>query len=117
MKRELFQNTKVQPYTSGDAIDRKGFLSAVLGCVASAAGELKVTITHSDDNSTYEAVSDEKVFVGEDTTGGVYTTTVAKDDLVNVDIDLIGCKQYVKIAVTGAGSAAIVLGDTAEQPV
>lgn len=30
MKRELLENVKVQPYTSGDAIDREGYLSAVL---------------------------------------------------------------------------------------
>lgn len=31
MKRELLENVKVQPYTSGSAIDREGYLSAVLG--------------------------------------------------------------------------------------
>ncbi len=31
MKRELLQNVKVMPYTSGDVLDRSGFLSAVLG--------------------------------------------------------------------------------------
>ena len=29
MKRELLENVKVQPYTSGDAIDREGYLSAL----------------------------------------------------------------------------------------
>ena len=28
MKRELIQNVKVQPYTSGAALDRTGFLSS-----------------------------------------------------------------------------------------
>ena len=37
MKRELLENVKVQPYTSGDAIDREGYLSAVLGVSLGAA--------------------------------------------------------------------------------
>ena len=75
MKRELIQNVKVTPYTSEDAIDRDGFLSAAL---------------------------------------------------VNFDLDLVGCKQFIKIKVevvcTGGSSAsctataALVLGDKAYTP-
>ena len=53
MKRELLQNVKVQPYTSGDALDRTGFLSGVIGAVIGTAGGLTLTVTHSDDNTTY----------------------------------------------------------------
>ena len=31
MKRNLFQNVTAIPYKSGEAIDRTGFLSAVIG--------------------------------------------------------------------------------------
>ena len=58
MKRELIQNVKVQPYTSGAALDRTGFLSGVIGAVIGTAGALTLTITHSDDYSSYVAVTD-----------------------------------------------------------
>ena len=39
MKRNLFQNVTAIPYKSGEAIDRTGFLSAVIGAnVASPQG-------------------------------------------------------------------------------
>ena len=45
MKRELLENVKVQPYTSGDAIDREGYLSAVLGVSLGAATGTPTGIT------------------------------------------------------------------------
>ena len=54
MKRELLENVKVKPYTSGDAIDREGYLSAVLGVSLGAATgtpngiTVKVTFTECD---------------------------------------------------------------------
>lgn len=74
MKRELIQNVKVQPYTSGAALDRTGFLSGVIGAVIGTAGALTLTITHSDDNSSYEAVTDKLVFPEKQTEGGTFTT-------------------------------------------
>ena len=53
MKRELIQNVKVQPYTSGAALDRTGFLSGVIGAVIGTAGSLTLSITHSDDHCSY----------------------------------------------------------------
>lgn len=118
MKRELLQNTRVIPYASGDVIDRTGFLSAVLGCTASAAGEITVVITHSDDGETFEAVTDKQVFVEKATENGTYKTTAAEaGDIVDIDIDLIGCKNYVKFTVTGASALAVAIGDSSEQPV
>ena len=106
MKRELIQNVKVQPYTSGAALDRTGFLSGVIGAVIGTAGALTLTITHSDDNSSYEAVTTEELEVG---------------DVVNIDIDLLGLKNYVKITASGAAATsttlAVVLGDKHVQPV
>ena len=103
MKRELIQNVKVQPYTSGAALGRTGFLSGVIGAVIGTAGALTLSITHSDDNSSYEAVTDKLVFP------------------VNIDIDLLGLKNYVKITASGAAATsttlAVVLGDKHVQPV
>ena len=43
MKRELIQNVKVTPYTSEEAIDRDGFLSAVLGVlVGTPTGDVNI---------------------------------------------------------------------------
>lgn len=122
MKRELLQNVRVQPYTSGNAIERTGFLSAVVGAVIGTAGALTLTITHSDDGNTFEAVKDEMVFPEKKTTEGAYTTdTLAKDDIVNIDIDLVGLKDFVKITASGAAAAsttlAIALGDSRVQGV
>ena len=111
MKRELIQNVKVTPYTSEEAIDRDGFLSAVLGVlVGTPTGDptglaVKLTVTECD------------------TEGGSYTP--AADTLVPVD-KAVGCKQFIKIKVevvcTGGTSAsctataALVLGDKAYTP-
>ena len=120
MKRELIQNVKVQPYTSGAALDRTGFLSGVIGAVIGTAGAL--TITHSDDNSSYEAVTDKLVFPEKQTEGGTFTTEELEvGDVVNIDIDLLGLKNYVKITASGAAATsttlAVVLGDKHVQPV
>ena len=125
MKRELFQNVTAIPYTSGDAIDRSGFLSAVVAVKAAAAGDVKVVITHSDTTTgTFEAVSDEKLFIGGDEAKGLKA-----DETADFDIDLVGCKQFIKVTLSGTAAAtgsgdtaetaacAVVLGDAAEQPV
>ena len=36
--------------------------------------------------------------------------------VANLNIDLIGCKEFVKITVTGAEAGALVLGDATDQP-
>lgn len=125
MKRELLQNVKIQPYTSGDALDREGFLSAVIGAKIGTTGALTVTVTHSDDNSTFTAVTDTLVFPDKPTTqghDGEYTlSSVTANDIVNIDVDLVGLKKYVKITASGAAATsttlAIVLGDAANQSV
>lgn len=122
MKRELLQNVKVQPLTADTAIDRTGFLSGIVGAVIGTAGELTLTITHSDDGETFVAVTDKLVFPEKQTEGGTFTTEeVKKDDVVNIDVDLVGLKNFVKIAVSGAAATdtklAIALGDKNVQPV
>lgn len=122
MKRELLQNVKVQPITVDTVIDRTGFLSGIVGAVIGTAGELTLTITHSDDGTTFDAVTDKLVFPEKQTEGGTFTTeTVAQNDVVNIDIDFVGLKKFVKIAASGTAATsttlAIALGDKNVQPV
>lgn len=137
MKRELLENVKVQPYTSGDAIDREGYLSAVLGVSLGAATgtptgiTVKVTFTECDTESgSYTPVADKLVVPGK-TTDGTGAVTIEADpagsELHNIDIDLVGCKQFIKATVavecTGGSTTsctatcAIALGDKNVQPV
>lgn len=137
MKRELLENVKVQPYTSGDAIDREGYLSAVLGVSLGAATgnptgiTVKVTFTECDtEGGSYTPVADKLVVPGKttDDTGAVTIEAgPAGSELHNIDIDLVGCKQFIKATVavecTGGTSpsctatCAIALGDKNVQPV
>ncbi len=123
MKRELIQNTKVAPYANGDVIDRRGFLSAIFAATIATNGDLIITFTHSDGrDGTYEPVSDEYVVVDNGTaTDGVVTITVSAGDTANVDIDLVGCKRYVKITASGAAATgatyAYAIGDPEYAPV
>lgn len=137
MKRELLENVKVQPYTSGDAIDREGYLSAVLGVSLGAATgtptgiTVKVTFTECDTESgSYTPVAD-KLVVLDKTTDDTGAVTIDADpagnQLLNVDLDLVGCKRYIKATVsqsyTGGSSpsvtatCALALGDAREEPV
>ena len=122
MKRELLQNVKVQPLTSGSAIDRTGFLSGIIGAVIGTAGALTLTITHSDDGNTFEDVTDKMVFPEKQTAGGAFTTEVlAQGDGVNIDIDFVGLKNFVKITASGTAATsttlALAMGDKHVQPV
>lgn len=138
MKRALIQSVKVTPHTSEDAINREGFLSAILAVkVGSPSGTptglaVKLTITESDQQSSgFAPVKDKLVCVGNaplDAAGAISVSTDAKGgELVNFDLDLVGLKQYVKVKVemvcTGGSSpsctatAALALGDASEVPV
>lgn len=114
MKRALFNNIKAQPYTSGTAIDRDGFLSAVLAVDASDTGKVKVEVTHGDTSAgSFEPVNDPRLFVD-----CAEEVTAENGDTVVFKIDLVGCKQFVKFAITGdADGCALVLGDAAQAPV
>ncbi len=125
MKRTLFQNITAIPYTSGDAIDREGFLSAVIGANVAAGTTVTVKVEHSDDGETFVPVTDKLVFPEKQTDGGEYTfknpTVEGAEDtgsVVNIDVDLVGLKNIVKFTVTGNdGGLVVVLGDSATQPV
>ena len=130
MKRELLENVKVQPYTSGDAIDREGYLSAVLGVSLGAATgtptgiTVKVTFTECDtEGGSYTPVADKLVVPGKttDDTGAVtIEADPAGSELHNIDIDLVGCKQLECTGGTSpscTATCAIALGDKNVQPV
>lgn len=128
MKRELFQNITAIPYKSGDAIDRTGFLSAVIGANVAADGTMTVKVEHSDDGVTFVPATDERVFPEKQTTDGEYTFKSEPAEgaeeaggAVNVDVDLVGLKTFVKFTVTGndetANGLVVVLGDAVVQPV
>jgi len=138
MKRELFQNITVIPYISGNPIDRTGFLSAVLGFNAASGASVTVKVEHSDDGTSFEGVTDELVFPDIKTEGGTYsfkaptvtavvaaaegdsettTTPASAGSVVNLDVDLVGLKPFVKFTLTGATDPVVVLGDSTSQPV
>ena len=133
MKRELFQNITAIPYTSGEVIDRTGFLSAVIGANVASGADVTVKVEHSDDGENFVPITDKLVFPDKQTEGGEYTFKIDPVDaedaegsveaggVVNIDIDLAGLKPIVKLTVTGndetAGGLVVVLGDSAAQPV
>ena len=125
MKRAILKTVKVAPYTSGDAIDREGFLSGVIGVkVGTPTGSptalaVKAVFTHSDaSDGTFTACGDKLI---------VLDKALDDDGAVSIDCDFVGCKRYVKATIsvvcTGGSSAActataaIALGDKNENPV
>lgn len=147
MKRELFQNVLAIPCKSGDAVDREGYLSAVVGAIVGSGGSMTLTVEHSDDGETFVPVTDKRVFPEKQTKDGkfVFEEPVGAEDdegpvdttgVVNVDVDLIGLKRFVKFTVEAsakedgeegeesaksstedAASIVVVLGDSSAQPV
>ena len=126
MKRSLFQNITAIPYSSGDAIDRSGFLSAVIGANVASGAAVTVKVEHSDDGENFVPVTDKLVFPEKQTEGGEITFknetvkaegAVDAGGVVNIDVDLVGLKPIVKFTVTGADGLAVVLGVAITQPV
>lgn len=123
MKRELLQNAQVAPYTSGAVVNRMNFLSMIFAAAVTAAGALTLTVEHCDtEGGTFEAVTDTHIAPHEGAIeGGVISITAAAGDTVQVDIDLVGCKQFVTITASGAAASgatyAFALGDPEYAPV
>lgn len=118
MRRMLFEQVKVVPGGVGVVVDRTGFLSAILGVNVTAGTDsnLKVTVQHSDtEDGEFVAVDDSHIGVE----GALKEIKVSAGDMVNMDIDLIGCKPYIKIEVVTEATAtyALVLGDCSRNPV
>ena len=117
MKRELIQNIKPIPWEDDKAIDRAGFLSAVVAVTAKGSGELTMKVKHCDTEAgEYAEITDAAAYVGSNT-----VKDAVSDDLILFDVDLVGCKQFIKVTLEGAalseGPAAVVLGDAAYTPV
>ena len=117
MKRELLQNIKAMPLDT-EAIDRAGFLSAVVAVKAAGSGEVTIAVKDCDTSGgDFQPVADPLVVLD----GKATVKDVQNGDLVNFDLDLVGCKQYIKIEFTGEGkgegAAVIVLGDATNTPV
>lgn len=118
MKRENIQSHKIIPCASGDVIDRQGFFSAIFAANVSKGTLTAIKVSHCDTaDGTFEEVADPYVVVKKGPEAEVEAPAVA-----NFDLDLVGCKQYIKIeaTITGEGAAAtyaIGLGDAVEQPV
>lgn len=140
MKRQIFENLKVQPYTSAALIDREGFLSGLLGVKVAAptgsptAAKLTLTITECDtSDGSFAAVADKAVINGKtlDASGAaeyeVDKTATTGGLSETIPLDFVGCKRYVKItgavSFTGgtspaaAATYALALGDPREAPV
>lgn len=136
MKRELFDNVVVRVGATGIAVDRKGFLSAV---IAAAIGEitgspteakLSVKVEHSDTaDGTFTNVEDTMINPEHASREGILSVvTVESEAVLQINMDLLGCKRYIKvtptIAFTGGTSPsaayaayALVLGDPIDSPV
>lgn len=136
MKRELFDNVSVVIGATDDAIDRKGFLSAVF---AASIGEvtgsptntkLSVKVEHSDtSNGAFTAVEDTMINPEHMSREGILAEkNVESKDTLQLNLDLLGCKRYIKITPTitftggdspsaAAAAYVLVLGDPTDSPV
>lgn len=136
MKRELFDSVSVVIEASETVIDRKGFLSAVFAASVGAftgsptSAKLSVKVEHCDTaDGTFETVSDTMLNPEHTTSDGILKeAVVAPKDTLQMNLDLIGCKRYIKITPTisftgGTSPAAeaaaytLVLGDPVDSPV
>ncbi|WP_313152074.1 hypothetical protein [Lacrimispora sp.] len=131
MKRELFDNVKLIVKADNAVIDRIGCLSGVLAVSVGAitgnptASDLSITITHADtEDGTFKPVADAMIGMEEHPSKeGVFNKIAVKsDDQIAINLDLLGCKQFIKITpsikFTGGStpaaanaSYALVLGD------
>ena len=114
MKKALFDTVAVLPYTSGSVVDRLGYESAILAVTVKTSQTATVKIEHCDtDSGTFEAVPDPV-----DTSGQASLKNEdAADVVANLDIDLIGCKRYIKLTVTNGTVGGLALGDATDYPV
>ena len=107
MKRELFDTVAVV-IGSGKAVDREGFLSAVfaasVGTITGSptAAKLSVKVEHCDtEDGTFEVVPDTKLDPDATTLNGILgECAVSSSDEVKMNLDLLGCKRYIKITPT-----------------
>jgi hypothetical protein len=136
MKRELFDNVKLIVKADNAVIDRIGCLSGVLAVSIGSitgnptASDLSVAITHSDtEDGTFKPVADAMIGMEEHPSkdGILNKIAVKTNDELSINLDLIGCKQFIKITPTikftggtspaaANASYALVLGDPSNSP-
>lgn len=105
MKRALLENVKVIPYTLGTAIDRDGFLSAIVAANITAGDSAGIEVTHCDEESgSYVAVPDDFVVLGEK------NVSVSGAALVQFYLDLVGCKRDPNTERLHSGDDAVFFG-------
>lgn len=136
MKRELFENIAVALSPSGRAIDREGYLSAVLAVsVGGITGDpddaaLSIALTHADAaDGDFAPVPDTMIDPERMSwEGGIRKIAVTGQEELCVKMDLLGCKRFIKvtpsISFTGgttpkaeAAAYALILGDPVSSPV
>lgn len=121
MKRALFDTVAVLPFASGSITERMGYESAVLALTVDAGKTAVVKVEHSDTaEGTFAAVPDSRLFIDNpvNAAGNALVKNEAEADAVaNLNIDLVGCKEFVKISVTDGTIAALALGDATDHPV
>lgn len=131
MKRTLLENNRV--IISPGIIDRHRFLSAIFAIKAAgvtAGAAASIEFKHCDTmDGEFEAVTDTEVCPGfriDHKTGVLSGVAVTDGEDINIDLDLIGCRRFIKITVSLEGTSgessasiqtAIVLGDGSEVPV
>lgn len=134
MKRTLLENHKV--ILEPEVVDREGFLSAIFALKASGdvvdGTTVNIMISHSDaEDGEFESVPDPEVYpsvrVDDKKPGELGKIGVTGNEDMNIDIDLLGCRRFVKITVSfkdkdGAETevthtSAVVLGDSVNFPV
>lgn len=122
MKRVLFDTVAVFPFTSGNIVDSLGYESAILSLTVAAGAKAAVKVEHSDTaGGTYEAVEDSRLFVDnpvdKETGDAIVENTGELEGVANLNIDLIGCKEFIKITAENAAIGALALGDPTNAPV
>ncbi|MDE7331215.1 MAG: hypothetical protein K2O16_03090 [Lachnospiraceae bacterium] len=129
MRRALLENNRV--IINPGIVDRHMFLSAIFAIKAAeeTAEETAVGIKfeHCDtEDGEFEVVTDTELCLDariDPKTGTLPDIAVKGGEDVNIDLDLIGCKRFIKITVSIDGTdsssvqTAIVLGDSSEVPV
>ena len=100
--REIGSVTKINAlYTSGTAVDTVGSQAVIFGAPSQAT--TAVTITESDDDSTYNAVDTDSILVHDDD-GVKALNVITYSDSGSVYLSYIGKKRYVKFTVANAVS-------------
>lgn len=121
MKRALFDTVAVLPFESGNITPRLGYESAVLALTVAAGKTAIVNVQHSDTaDGTFTSVPDSRLFIDNPVNkdGNALVKNEAEVDAVaNLNIDLVGCKEFVKITATDGTIAALALGDATDHPV